>query len=282
MASRVVIYEIPGNPRSESVCKAMREGIRRLGDIVVPRVASEFSGIEGDVALFYGFEERMRRIFSSYRKAERSVVYIDLGYWGRLNGGRFSGYHKVVVNGRHPTPYFQHRKHTPDRFGVFDIEIREWAPGSAILIAGMSDRAAVAAGFAPGEWEKDAIEAIGAMSDRPIIYRPKPSWRGAQPLEGAEYSPREQDVTAALHDCHAVVTHHSNVAIDGLVLGIPAFCWEGVAVPMSLQSLKKIETPAMPDDREQWLHDIAWCQWNVSEMAAGKTWAHLKNEGLIP
>ena len=94
-------------------------------------------------------------------------------------------------------------------------------------------------------------------------------------------SSASQETGAALKGAWAVVTHHSNVAVDGLLQGIPAFCWQGVAAPLSSQDLTKIETPVYPDGREQWTADIAWCQWSIAEMKAGLPWLHLKSEGLI-
>jgi len=82
--------------------------------------------------------------------------------------------------------------------------------------------------------------------------------------------------------CHAVVTHHSNIAIDALVNGVPAFCWSGAATCMSLQDLAQIEKPLRPPAREQWLANIAWCQWTVGEMASGAMWRQLKLDGMVP
>jgi hypothetical protein len=38
--------------------------------------------------------------------------------------------------------------------------------------------------------------------------------------------------------------------------------------------LVKIESPEMPD-RDQWLSDLAYCQWTPAEMRSGVVWKHL-------
>lgn len=281
MAARVVVYRVAEKTRSDIVGSALASGAARVGDSVEIRSPYDYRGVEGDVAAFYGYDAKMQRIFNEYRASGKDVVYADLGYWGRVDGGRFSGYHKISVNDRHPTAYFQRRKHSEERVKIFGIEVDEWATGDAILIAGMSDKGAIAEGYKPNEWELKVIEEIGRHTDRPIVYRPKPSWRGATSLPGAGFD-RSATIELSMRDCHAVVTHHSNVAVDGLIRGIPAFCWGGVAVPMAGQDLSQIESPRRPSGRRQWIADIAWCQWSIDEISAGKAWAHLKNEGLIP
>jgi hypothetical protein len=70
------------------------------------------------------------------------------------------------------------------------------------------------------------------------------------------------------------VTLHSNVAVDALLAGIPVNVAEGVARDFSTP-LVHIETPRRPDDREQLMADIAYCQWLPAEMASGAAWRHL-------
>jgi hypothetical protein len=146
----------------------------------------------------------------------------------------------------------------------------------------MSDKGALAEGYQPEEWERWAIAEIKKYSKRTIVYRPKPSWKGAKPITGTITSGREREVEQDLRNAWAVVTHHSNVAVDALVAGVPAFCWGGVALEMSLQTLARIEDPHFPDGRLQWMADIAYTQWSIAEMRTGLPWVHLKKEGLIP
>ena len=51
---------------------------------------------------------------------------------------------------------------------------------------------------------------------------------------------------------------------------------------MALNDLSRIESPWMPEGRQQWFHNLAWCQWNVTELSNGQMWRFLMAEGMIP
>lgn len=281
----VIIYEDRAKHRSHSVCHAMLAGIQAVGDHVRLMPEAQYDQPDADVAVFYGLSGKLRNVFHDYPAAGKIAVYADLGYWGRRAGsgiGRFRGYHKLAINSRHPTAYFRKFKHDCSRTTKFGLQIMPWRKGTNVLIASMGAKAAHAEGFAPEAWERKAIDALKKVTDRPVIYRPKPSCPHAAPINGVGYSPPNQPLADVLQNCHAVVTHHSNVAVDSLLAGVPTFCWEGVAAPMSRQDLSEIESPLYPEDRQQWLNDVTWTQFCVDEMQNGMAWRHLKNEGLLP
>lgn len=263
----------------------MARGIRQAGDIVTVRDEALYPGepdLNSDIAVFYGLEGNMRQIFKDHRR-NFAAVYVDLGYWGRREGGRWAGYHKVVVDARHPTAYYRKPQHDFSRLLHFaSLQPAPWRKaGHHILVAGMGDKGAIAEGYQPEQWERWAIGQLQQHTRRPIVYRPKPSWKTARPIPGTIYSPRDRDAELELQNCWAVVTHHSNVAVDALVAGVPVFCWEGVAAALGSTDLSQIESPPMPDGRDEWMADIAWTQWSVREMADGLAWRHLRLEGLV-
>lgn len=283
MALRVMVAEQPNHKRSEIVCRAMLEGIKRVGDVATLVPSAKYDGlVKYDVAVFYGLGAKCGDILRDYSE-RATAVYIDLGYWGRKAGGRFIGYHKLSVNGRHPTAYFQKRRHDDSRMKKFGVVVRDWRPpGSYILLAGMGPKGSVAEGYGLGGWECEAIKTLRRVTDRPILYRPKPNWDGAYPLPGTIFSPPD---SATLQEqaqrAHCVVSHHSNANVECLLDGVPSFTTAGVAEVLSLRDLEAIEAPIRPPGREQWAADIAWTQWSVEEMAEGLPWRHLKDEGLV-
>lgn len=288
MPAAVVIYKIQGNGRSLAVCQAMALGITACGDRVDVRWDGQYRRpASEDVAVFYGLHGKLPQVFKDYPAHGKRAVHIDLGYWGRHHNGNRLGYHKFVVSppatGRHPTEYFQNRKHDGKRAAVFGVKALPWRKsGTHILIAGMGPKSCGIEGFPVEGWERAAIAQLRAVTDRPIMYRPKPSHKGAEPIGGTIFSdPNKESLEQALIDCHAVVTHHSNVAVDALVEGVPAFAMQGVAVPLALQDLRQIEKPIRPDNRESWINDVSYTQFNVDEMRSGVVWRHLKDEGLV-
>lgn len=279
---KVNIYFLPNHTRSRTIAQLMYEGIRRHGEAVDAMEAGRHRGVNADVAVFYGFERGLEKVFADYRAAGRPVVYVDLGYWSRNNRGQFEGFHKVSVNDRHPTAYFQKIPHDAARLAGHRLEIRDWRRGGDfILLAGMSDRAALVAGFQPEQWETEAVRVIRKHTDMPIVYRPKPNYLMARPIPDTIFNHKKIAVSQAIEGCHAVVAHHSNVAVEALMLGVPTFVVDGVALPLSESSLHRIATPRMEGDRQQWLQDISYCQWHPAEMRSGEVWAHLKSEGLL-
>lgn len=280
----VAVY-FSANARSRVIGNALHAGIKRAGDRVrfIPENQYRGDGSEPEIAAFYGFNGRLRQAYDDYRQAGRKLVFVDMGYFQRRINDRYDGYHKVAVGDRHPTEYFQNVKHGRNRrqLGI-SLKPRK-KTGEAVLLAGMGDKAAAAIGLMPGQWELAMIDQIRAVTSRPIIYRPKPSWAGGTPLPGAGFSPRSESLDEALAKAAVVVTHHSNVGVDAIVEGIPVLTVEGVALPLGLRSLDEIENPGFPDDhaREQWLNDVHYCQWSVDEIARGVMWKHLRKEGLV-
>jgi hypothetical protein len=275
------VYSLRGNGRSQRLSHALAQGGLAMGYRVTQRCEGEYTKPIDDIAAFYGYQKNLPQIMRDYVGSGRKVVFLDLGYWGRREGGRFMGFHKVSVNERHPTAYFMRRQHSSDRITRHGIRTMDWKPGRHILLAGMSAKSAESYGLQPEEWERWAAAEIRKYTDRPIIYRPKPSWKDATAIAETVMD-RAGPLERALDGCHAVVTHHSNVAIDALVAGVPAFCWDGVATPLCSQDLSKIETPFKPRNRGPWLSALGYCQWNFSEIAGGQTFRHLKAEGLLP
>lgn len=284
---KIAIYQLPGHPRSRTVCAAMAAGIARVGDKPVLLSSVNYrSPADYDAAVFYGLGSNNPRMFRDFKARKKAAVYIDLGYWGRREGGRLTGYHKISVGDRHPTAYFQKRKHDNSRAAHFGLAPEPWRRGGAILLCGMGPKAAEAEGFEPTQWERWAVAELRKHTDRPIIYRPKPNWPTARRLEGTEWGAvaKDGEIKDALDGVWAVVSHHSNANVEALQLGVPSFTLGGVALPLSEARFSLIEAPRLPSDavRAQWLADVAWTQWSVAEMAEGSPWAHLKEEGLVP
>lgn len=272
-----VCYQERNSRRSAVIAAAMADGIKRSGDHALVTEWSDEPAM-GDVGIFYGW--RLPEIGDAYRAKGRPFVHVDLGWWDRKPLGRpLDGYHKVAVNARDPGAYFE-RSWPSNRFDHFGIPLQGWRQddesGAAILMAGMSAKSAGVQGFEPYEWERATIWRLRQVTDREIIYRPKPSWLEARPLQGTTFSPASEPLDRALDRAWAVVTLTSNVAVDAVIAGIPFFAERGVASVRSMPSLSMIERPPRTERRLQLLADIAYCQWSVPEMKAGECWDYLK------
>lgn len=280
---RVAVYRIAEHHRSKVIAEALMKGLAAAGYDPFIQMESQYFSPVAPMAAFYGLEGKMPDVLKRYSQKGRHVLMVDLGYWERKTPtSRFTGYHKIAVNDRHPTVYFQKATHPRDRMARLNLKVQPWRSGDHIVVAGMGDKGARAEGFEPEQWERAIIAEIRKHSKRPIIYRPKPSWKSAQPIHGVGFSPRTQTFDIVLRNAHAVVTHHSNCAVDAIVNGVPAFCWHGVAACMSSHDISEIERPYRPEGREQWIADIAYTQWTVAEIGTAAPYEHLRSEGIIP
>lgn len=277
----------------QKVMPDLAQGIAKLGDKVERIWAHQYTEPFSDCVLFYGFDgsrtSQIARAFYDYKRSGRKAIYIDLGYFSqRWNGDRY-GFHRFSINDRHPTAYFQNKKHKSDRFKVHNRTVEPWRkPGRNIVVCGMSDKCARFEGFKFEEWERAAIKKLRTITDRPIIYRPKPQRKTVSqypPIDGVSYSdPLHKRLGDELKDAWCVVSHHSNAGIDALMAGVPCFTDEGVATPLAKTDVGLVEFPFIPSDsdRKQLVADIAYCQFNRPEMRDGTAWRHFRDEGLVP
>lgn len=274
----ITLYLMEKHPRCEAVISACKEGLEKAGHPTQIRLHNEYICPESDIAVFYGYFDNGLKIMEEYKKA----IYIDLGYFpcpGK--DSRFTWYHKVSVNSRHPIEYFQRVKHPDDRFKRLDLEIKPWQMGENILLTGMSGKGARAEGYGPSQWEDKTSELMFKNTSREIIYRPKPNWLLSRPVNKANYANVKTPLKEALVNLHALVAHHSNCAIEALIKGIPTFVLGGCAKPLSSQNFANIDNPYYPEDRYQWASDLAYTQFTTEELASRLPWDILCEEGVI-
>jgi hypothetical protein len=274
-----VVLNDPTHPRARRIAEALVNGALNKGWRVREIRCSDVP--DGELLLAYGWKHRP--LFEAQLRAGGHFLYVDLGYWHRRAfRGDFGGMHKVVLDARHATAYFQRRR-PADRLANAP-PLAPWTPAPAnghILVAGLSGKGAQSCGFEPYEWERKTIAALRQLSNRRIVYRPKPSWTAARPLPDVDFSAAEEPLEAALCGAHAVVTHYSNVGIDALLAGIPVVCEEGLASVLSIP-LQEIGDRRMPvGSREQFRCDVSYTQFNRAEIVSGEMLRQFLEDGLI-
>ena len=256
------------------VAQAMRDGLARHG--INADIKDKFMSVSADLAIAYGWVNK--NIFAEYAAAGKRFLYVDLGFWHRrgVDPNRYDGYHKIVIDNWCPVKTMQ-RGCPGDRLKRFGVELKQAKPGAHIVVAGMSERSAQDHGMVAEQWERSAIGMIKAHSARSIIYRPKPSWKQAREIGGVGYV-KEGKIESVLDGAHALVTHHSNTAIDAIAAGVPVYCKTGVGSILSTVSLDDIENPRVPSDAERLslLQDVAYLQWSIAEMRSGACWDYLR------
>lgn len=238
---------------SKLIAEAMSAGVRAAGDTVVVSASAR-------ACVSYGWKYRGKyQVYPSY-------AYADLGYWRR------SLYYRFAVNGWSPEAYVRQGL-SSERFDRLGLTIAPWRTGGTeIIIAGSTAKACREHGFGYQAWERSAAERLRGCG-RPVVYRPKPSEGDVPPIAGLQTDRRP--IGEAMASAYAVVTHHSNTAIDALLAGVPVHCATGAAAAFSVPMDAIADAPLL-DGREQFLHDVAWLQWTLDEMRDGTCWTHLR------
>lgn len=150
------------------------------------------------------------------------------------------------------------------------------------------------------KWLRHTIKTIRLNTDMPIVIRPHPkhgmyteffeadkvpailkefkdvTWsvnQGSVNLSGDKY------LEADLRDAHCALGWTTNALTEAACNGVPVYCLSqgAMATPVSLTDFGTIDNINECPDREQWLNDMAYCQWNYEEIQKGVAWEHIKN-----
>jgi len=209
--------------------------------------------LPGPLAMF-GSSERWPLLQEAISDG-REWFYGDHAYFGRFE------YYRVTRNN------YQHDgtgKHKQDRFKMFGRPVQPWRKeGRDILICPNSQVYYGLFGMNVDVWLKDVTDTLKQHTDRPLVVR----WKKD-----------DIPITKALKDAWAVVAFTSASAIDGLLAGVPCFVTGEFAAPyrMGTPDLRRIESPVYPQDREQFMWNLAYQQWTLAEISNGVAWRALR------
>lgn len=263
-------------PREKRLAEAFLAGVRKHGD---SGVRSHKCVAEADVAVMVGVKSR--ETFRANRDAGRSVIMVDKGYSRhRLPGEKDWEYWRVSVDAHHPTSHIMDFRDTR-RVAKMGVGLKPWRTwGKHIIIAGSSAKYHDFYNLPhPTEYAEQLVERIREMTDRPIMYRPKPSWKEAKPIRGTLWSGNDQHIDRALIGAWALVTHGSNACFEAVCAGVPCVVLgNAVARPISSASLDSVESPRLAPEaeRRRWLCGLSYCQWTMDEFASGEAWATIR------
>ena len=239
---------------SQTICQAIHKGVpSTLLDINIDGDWDTYR-FGGGPAITYGNLRGAGEIVRLCEALSLDYYYVDHGY---MNRGHFNGHYRITKNALQSTQVLEC---PPDRFEQLNIKVQEWKRGDKILVIPLSIPLATFLGIDAQVWLDYTIGRIKRTTDREIV------------VKGKDGSP----LLPYLDNCHALVTHSSNAAVDGVIAGVPAFSTyvSGVS-PVALSDLSKIEDPIYPD-RRQWLYSLAYQQFTLEEFSNGTAWSIVK------
>lgn len=237
---------------------AMAEGLKTLGH---------------DVSLSYSVETVQTKHVACWgwrngkmlRKRGHEVLVMERGYladrfthtslaWNGLNGhGTFPSY---------PSD-------GGERFRSLNVPVLPWRmEGKYALILCQVPGDMSLQGMDMLPWYEAKAKEIAETHGLPVVYRQHPDLdkkgikqiiKGADRLYGT--------LPDALADAALTICFNSNSSVDSILAGVP--CVVGDRGTMAWNVCGKEVGDLMRVDRDEWLHDLAWKQWEMNEIRSG-------------
>jgi hypothetical protein len=246
-----------GHSINETVVAEFRKGTLTLSRLKEPYTIKDISFYDPSKkpppSISYGFLRGAETIFQACEKHGVEYWEIDKGYF---KPNHFDGYYRISLN--NIRAHYNNALDLPaDRWQSLNINIAPWRdnPKGYILLCPPTDAVCHLKRINKEQWIDDIKSQILMMTDRPIRVRDK----------NDNNTPVEYD----LDNAHAVVTYNSNIAINGLIRGIPAFILDKTWQTPSLYFLEDKERFI---DRETLFHFLSYCQFTLEEFRTGRAW----------
>lgn len=279
-----IIFWASDKPHERLLADAFATGARTHGDeVIIKPLRPEVVVEDCDVACMVGVKSN--ETFWAHWEAKIHTVYFDKGYTRHAAPGpvKVWEYWRTSIDAHQPTRMLDiERPH--DRIEKLGIKMKPWqrpTKGGHIVFAGSSQKYHSFYGLSdPTKYARKIVANIREFNEsREIVYRPKPSWKDAVPIDGTVFSQRPRNIEDELANAHCLVTHGSNACFEAVLAGVPSIILgEAVAKSISSTSLENINSPryATDEERQQWLANLAYCQWTAREMYDGETWNILR------
>ena len=104
----------------------------------------------------------------------------------------------------------------------------------------------------------------------PVVFRPHPEeWNKKRRYTVPGYEADTGPLFASLARASVVVTWNSNTAVDALLAGVPAVCFDEGSMAWEVAG-HALGDAGAPERRESWAHALAWKQWRAQEIASGE------------
>lgn len=279
----------PDNEDHKRVAHSVMRGVTVTGD--KPLLFTKGANVaaiahEHDVLVFWGIGGDAKQVQDTFKRYGKRTVILDKPYTRNPPGCEDKPRYwmsRVSVDTLHPTSYFQRKPRNPDRWANLRIPVKPYllkhmSNRGFILFDGASNKYCLWQDLPPWpEWGQQIVDKIGEHTKRIIVYRPRPSHNLAPIVHRASLSTRpiEEDFAYA----GIVVSHGGNIGYDSVIRGIPHFAiGDSAARPLSQTDWSKLDQPYMPteEQRDQWLWDLAYCQWSIDEFAEGTAWRYVR------
>lgn len=176
---------------------------------------------------------------------------------------------------------FKNKGMPNDRAKQLSVKLEPWKKPDKkrkyVLVCGQTFNDANVDGVDYGEWLTKTLLMLLKTSDKKIVYRSHPLETHQEIVipQGVRLS-YDRSIEQDLEIAASVVSYNSNACVEAIIKGIPAFTFSkrSVAWDVTNHDLLDINNPKT-FDRQQWLNDLAYSQWNLKEIEQGLPFKHL-------
>lgn len=133
-------------------------------------------------------------------------------------------------------------------------------------------------------WARRRLLSIRCQTEMPIILR-TPQLKRPYDLKSITKGIRDvtvqegtkENLVPTLDGAYCTVTYTSGMGVDSVMNGTPTIAYNpgNFAYDISTRFIDSINNISYPN-RDQWIRNLSYCQWNISEIQEGLPWEHLK------
>lgn len=170
-----------------------------------------------------------------------------------------------------------------DRIDTLSVELEERkTTGDIITVALSSQKYCTQHHLGDArKYAENLIAEIKKITNRPIVYRPKPSYHDAGPIKGTKFnhSKGSSVMRRIMNSSHVLITEGSHISSRAVIAGVPAISLDGgMAYSVTGKTLDNLEEPYWPDEkkRKNWFADIGYSHYTIPEIASGLAWEVMK------
>ena len=173
-----IVFYVSDKLREHELADAFLRGAKLYGVDVEKRMNTDISNDDHDYACMMGVKSKI--LWDNMKSRGITPIMFDKGYVRNKFGSSWR-YWRISVGSHNPSVEHLSLPYSPDRFERLGLEVKPWRKrkvASQIVFAGSSLKYHDFYELPhPTQYAKVIVKKLRKLTRRPIIYRPKPSWR---------------------------------------------------------------------------------------------------------
>lgn len=215
---------------------------------------------------------RQLDLIEEMRSTGRRVLVMERGHLQPRRGWLSLGLDGLAGRGIYP-PCADSGERFERNFGNM---VKPWrSGGNYVLLIGQVPGDAALHGLHMEPWAQSVTDTLTERGHR-VVWRPHPKVvaKGLSDFcpAGAEKSSRNLDDDLA--NARMVVVWSSTTAVEAVLAGVPTIAMDEGSIAWPVTGHDLVSGAPTPD-RTEWLHALAWKQWNIGEVRSGLAWDHI-------